>query len=513
MSEDAELLRRYAEEKSEEAFAELVRRHLKLVYSVALRQVAGDVHLAEDVAQRVFADLARKAEKLAQRPVLSGWLYRSTHFAASDVVRKEQRRKAREQEAHTMQELNLALGDAIDWDRLRPTLDTAIAELGERDRDVVALRFFNECSFVEIGARLRLTENAARMRVERALDKLHTALARRGIASTGVALSIAMGQQAGATVPAGLAASVTSSALASATVVGGAPMGWLAFMSANKATTGALVAIAGVLTLNVAQQRANAHLREEYQALAQESRSLEAMRAENRQRTADIVAAAASPDTAELARLGTQRDELRKKIATRQSALRHTLQIGNAVITRDTPPEEKLEAMYREGRSSPMRAWQTLLDMGRALTDEKRAFSGFVDFDMMALMLCLDDPARVKVKTFLAGLPPEARATYNRPERLIAPVFCDWLWRGDWPKGYGSSGGETDTYVAGDPTRAFTRWEIFRTSGRKQVEQFPFRRFDDGWRYGPLSGVDIDQMLALLDPQTGQPKAAREATR
>src|SRR5471032_665361 len=82
--EDPELLRRYADEKSEEAFAELVRRHLNLVYSVALRQVAGDTHLAEDVAQNVFTALARKAAALAGRPALSGWLYRSTHFAASD---------------------------------------------------------------------------------------------------------------------------------------------------------------------------------------------------------------------------------------------------------------------------------------------------------------------------------------------------------------------------------------------------------------------------------------------
>src|SRR5579871_3098726 len=81
---DSELLRRYADERSEVAFAELVRRHLDLVYSVALRQVAGDVHLAEDVAQQVFAALARKAGTLVGRPALSGWLYRSAHFTASD---------------------------------------------------------------------------------------------------------------------------------------------------------------------------------------------------------------------------------------------------------------------------------------------------------------------------------------------------------------------------------------------------------------------------------------------
>ena len=95
MTEDAELLRRYAADRSEAAFAELVQRRLDLVYSVALRQVGGDAHLAQDVTQRVFADLARKAAKLSDRTVLSGWLYRSAQFAASDVVRSERRRRAR----------------------------------------------------------------------------------------------------------------------------------------------------------------------------------------------------------------------------------------------------------------------------------------------------------------------------------------------------------------------------------------------------------------------------------
>src|SRR3954463_6968618 len=104
MTEDAELLRRYAEEKSEQAFAELVQRRIGLVYSVARRHTH-DTHRAEEVTQAVFTALARKASALAQRPVLVGWLYRSAQFAASDAVRAERRRQAREQAAYTMQEL------------------------------------------------------------------------------------------------------------------------------------------------------------------------------------------------------------------------------------------------------------------------------------------------------------------------------------------------------------------------------------------------------------------------
>src|SRR4051812_11631616 len=104
MTEDAELLRRYAQERSQGAFAELVRRRVNLVYSVALRQVGGDAHLAQDVTQKVFADLARKAATLHQRPVLTGWFFRSAQFAAADVVRSERRRRVREQETATMHE-------------------------------------------------------------------------------------------------------------------------------------------------------------------------------------------------------------------------------------------------------------------------------------------------------------------------------------------------------------------------------------------------------------------------
>ena len=96
---DSELLRRYAENGCETAFTELVKRHLDLVYSAAMRQVGGDTHLAQDVAQTVFVDLARKAASISARSVLTGWLYTSTRYAAAKIVRAEQRRHAREQEA------------------------------------------------------------------------------------------------------------------------------------------------------------------------------------------------------------------------------------------------------------------------------------------------------------------------------------------------------------------------------------------------------------------------------
>ncbi len=102
---DQQLLRDYTERRSEAAFAELVRRHVDFVYSAALRMVR-DAHLAEDVAQGVFVALAQNAPRLAARPVLSGWLHRTTQNLAANTVRSDVRRRAREQEAAAMNELH-----------------------------------------------------------------------------------------------------------------------------------------------------------------------------------------------------------------------------------------------------------------------------------------------------------------------------------------------------------------------------------------------------------------------
>src|SRR5262249_13932780 len=154
-----------------------------LVYSTALRIVNGDEQLAKDISQNVFIDLARKAGGLGSRAVLTGWIYTSTCFAASKAVRSERRLHAREQEALSMQEQNETPDPDGDWDQIRPVLDNLMQELKESDREALLLRFFERCSLAEVGRRLGLNENAARMRVERALERLHALMARRGITS------------------------------------------------------------------------------------------------------------------------------------------------------------------------------------------------------------------------------------------------------------------------------------------------------------------------------------------
>ncbi len=216
MTADSELLRLYAQTCSEDAFAELVRRHVDLVYSTALRRVNGDAHLAQDVAQSVFTDLARKAEALSRRQHLTGWLYTSVCFAAAKAVRTECRRRAREQEAQTMRELLKDEAPDCDWNKLRPLLDEAMGTLKESDREAVLLRFFENRPHEEVGAHLGVSENTARMRVDRALEKLRAQLVRRGWTTSTATLSIAISANAVQVAPAGLAAALTTASLGAA---------------------------------------------------------------------------------------------------------------------------------------------------------------------------------------------------------------------------------------------------------------------------------------------------------
>ncbi|HVS52234.1 MAG TPA: sigma-70 family RNA polymerase sigma factor [Opitutaceae bacterium] len=216
--DDAQLLHRYAADRADDAFAELVQRHINVVYFAALRRVGGDAHLADDVTQKVFLDLARKASALAGRTSLAGWLHTSTRFAAAQAVRTERRRRTHEMEAHMRNELNAT--PASDWDRIRPLIDEALDVLPPADRDAVLLHFFEGRSFAEVGVSLALSADAARMRVNRALDRLRAALARRGVASTGAALSGVLATQHAVAAPMPLASAVAGFAVQQARVLG-----------------------------------------------------------------------------------------------------------------------------------------------------------------------------------------------------------------------------------------------------------------------------------------------------
>jgi RNA polymerase sigma factor (sigma-70 family) len=223
--DDHTLLRQYAEQNSETAFAALVARHVDKVYSTALRHTR-NVHAAEEITQAVFVILAKKSGRLGAKVILSGWLYETARLTALTFIRSEIRRARREQEAHMQTTLNSG-GDASSpfttetvWPHIAPLLDDAMAKLSAADRHAIVLRYFDGKSLGEVGAALGASEDAAKKRVTRAVEKLRGWFTKRGVTLTATVLTAAISANSVQAAPMGLAATVTATAAKGAVVSG-----------------------------------------------------------------------------------------------------------------------------------------------------------------------------------------------------------------------------------------------------------------------------------------------------
>ena len=326
MDESQQLLADYVKDGSESAFRGLVARYINSVYSTAFRLVNGDAQMAEDVTQTVFADLARKARTLAPEVMLGGWLHRDACFVAGKTMRGERRRQFRERQAAAM---NIPEDHtAANLGLVAPILDEAINQLEPEDRTAILLRFFDELEFRAVGERMGSNEDAARMRVSRALDKLHTLLKNRGVAFSAAALGTALAAGFVSAAPLGLAATVAGTALAG-TASGGATAGLVKFMTLTKLkiAVGSALAVAALAVPVVMQHQSLAKLRDENQTLRQQAAQAAPLQAENQRLSNSVLQSATTPALSqsqmlelaslrsEVGRLRLQSNEVAKELA------------------------------------------------------------------------------------------------------------------------------------------------------------------------------------------------------
>jgi len=276
MPTDSELLRQYVAEGSEAAFTEIVRCHAGLVYSAALRLAGDEAHLAEDITQEVFILLIRKAPRLLGYETLAGWLHITTRFVALRTLRARRSRAIREQEAVAMQ-TNTAR--ETEWKQLRPLLDEAVARLDDCDRDAVLLRYFEGRSHREVGAALGVNEDAARVRTDRAVEKLRRYFARSGVVTSAMLLTEALTVNSAQATPAGLAGKVSAASLAHAKGLGLGHAFLKAFFMTTKTkiavVTAGLVAVIAAVPLQI-QYQANVRLQTELVAAQKRETALQA---------------------------------------------------------------------------------------------------------------------------------------------------------------------------------------------------------------------------------------------
>lgn len=350
MTSDWDLLLQFTREHSQDAFREIVRRHLNLVYSAALRQ-ARSPQLAEEIAQSVFADLAVAAGGLKSGTILAAWLYAVASRTAVDMVRKESRRQMREQIAVEMNTVNAT---ADDWTQIAPLLDEAMAALDETDRTAVLLRYFENQSLREVGSNLGISDDAAQKRVSRAVERLREFFSKRKLTVGAAGLAALISANSVQSAPIGLAAIISSTVLAGTAQTSAliAATKTIAMTTLQKSIiVAALASVAGT-GLYAAHQ--NAQLRGQIEKLQRQQAPL----AEQVQRLAESLANA----TNENAALKTENERLRSDAAELlrlrgEVAASH----GNSVV------QSKMENPEAPSKANPSAAEDIGRELGNAV--------------------------------------------------------------------------------------------------------------------------------------------------
>lgn len=468
MTHDAELLRRFAEESDQAAFADLVRRHIGFVHAAAQRQCHGNASLADEVAQQVFIDASRRAARLAGHPAFVAWLHSATRFAAMNLLRTEARRIARETRA-AVENTAIADDSPLEWERVRPVIDEVLAALKERERAALLLRFFQGRSLAEVGAELQLSETAARSCVDRALEKMRVLLARRGLTSTGAALSVTLASQPLSAVPPTLAASITAAALQPAATTS-TTLSLLLMKKAVLATSGLL--LVAELTVSVGELRAHRQLQHEFQHLAPTTlaRTDRASAGTESSAAGTTPSVSPTPATDELVALQRRIAQLKARPSeVTSTSLRPAVNLGQAT------PEAAMSTL----------AWATRTG----------------NLDALAQFMAFSDDTPENRATFMANFSDSVRARYATPEQLLVAVNFSESLR-DPPVAQQitkSQGFASGVHVVS----AWTRY----ASGREAASSLPFQETAQGWKLTPVALTGDPSPVAWLqsriDPATG----------
>jgi RNA polymerase sigma factor (sigma-70 family) len=448
---DLQLLRQYTRHNAEDAFAEVVRRHLDLVFSAALRQVRSP-QLAEEVAQSVFIELARRAGGLAAGTILSAWLYHVTRCTAIDVVRREARRQIREQVAWELTTMNAT---AADWVEIGPLLDEAMDALGDTDRTAVLLRYFENKSLREVGQRLDMTEEAARKRVSRAIESLRTFFSKRGATLGASGLIIAISANAVQSAPIGLAARISAGAilgLKTSTVA--AITRSTTMKTIQKTLTSAVVAALGVSILQAHRasslRNQNQLLQQQGDVLAQEIQQLQ----QERSTAADRVAAlrdseATNRNNGELLKLRGEVARLRRELAEATGTKAQSFQA--------TEPNDALEKQKRMARVKGMDAFLYVSAFIDYASHNQGQFPTNWSQVASSLTNNPNGPPTGTNEFEIVYQGPLNRKDLTTNIILIREYLAWPTVDGKWGKVYGFAGGNSEIHF--EPDGDFTSWE------------------------------------------------------